>query len=33
LDDNEHQKVLKSVGTLAMKIVEGVVNIQAERNA
>ena len=32
LDDETHRKVLESIGTLAMRIVEGVVNIQAERN-
>ena len=32
LDDEMHRKVLESIGTLAMRIVEGVVNIQAERN-
>ena len=30
LDDETHRKVLESIGTLAMRIVEGVVNIQAE---
>ena len=32
LNDELHCKVLHSIGHLAMRVVEGVVNIQAERN-
>ena len=32
LNDEEHRKVLESIETLTMRIVEGVINIQAERN-
>src|SRR2546429_318077 len=32
LNDEEHRKVLKSIETLTMRIVEGIINIQAERN-
>ena len=32
LDDELHRKVLHSIGHLTTRIVEGIVNIQAERN-
>ena len=32
LDDDTHRKVVHSIGELALRIVDGVVNIQAERN-
>jgi hypothetical protein len=33
LSDELHEKVIKTVGSLAIRIVEGIVNIQVERNS
>jgi len=32
LDDVLHRKVLHSIGNLSIRIIEGILNIQAERN-
>ena len=32
LNDDTHRKVVQSIGELTLRIVDGVVNIQAERN-